>query len=228
MIVSKGPQHELLTLADNMFGEEFLPQPSILPQVDVVITHGGNNTVTECFHFGKPMIVLPLFWDQYDNAQRVDELGYGVRLDTYRVRGRAADRRDRSLLADAGLKPRHRAVSQQLQASPGNVRAADLIERLAATRRTGHVVASRIARHTRSGESGRSMWRTPRCESASITALCTAGVEPIVADSPIPLAPSGFSGVGVSVCAISNHGSSEAAGMPYVGRLPLIGFPVSS
>jgi UDP:flavonoid glycosyltransferase YjiC (YdhE family) len=30
------------------------------------------------------MIVLPLFWDQYDNAQRVHELGLGSRLDTYR------------------------------------------------------------------------------------------------------------------------------------------------
>jgi UDP:flavonoid glycosyltransferase YjiC (YdhE family) len=133
VIVSKGPQHELLTLADNMFGEEFLPQPSILPQVDVVITHGGNNTVTECFHFGKPMIVLPLFWDQYDNAQRVDELGYGVRLDTYRFEDEQLTDAIGGLLADADLKPRHRAVSQQLQASPGNVRAADLIERLAST-----------------------------------------------------------------------------------------------
>ena len=225
VIVSKGPQHELLTLADNMFGEEFLPQPSILPQVDVVITHGGNNTVTECFHFGKPMIVLPLFWDQYDNAQRVDELNYGTRLDTYRFEDEQLTGAIASLLADEGLKPRHLAVSQQLQASPGNVRAADLIERLADDRRARHVVASRIARHTRSGESGRSMWRTPRCESASITALWTAGVEPIAADSPIPLAPSGFSGVGVSVCAISNGGSSEAAGIPYVASVPLMGLP---
>jgi len=133
VIVSMGPQHELLTLADNMFGAEFLPQPSILPQVDVVITHGGNNTVTECFHFGKPMIVLPLFWDQYDNAQRVDELGYGVRLDTYRFEDEQLTSAIASLLADEGLKPRHLAVSQRLQASPGNVRAADLIERLAVT-----------------------------------------------------------------------------------------------
>ena len=44
VIVSKGPQHELLRLADNMVGAEFLPQASILPQVDLVITHGGNNT----------------------------------------------------------------------------------------------------------------------------------------------------------------------------------------
>jgi len=83
VIVSMGPQHEELELAENMVGEEFLPQASILPQVDLVITHGGNNTVTECLAFGKPMVVLPLFWDQYDNAQRIDETGFGARLDTY-------------------------------------------------------------------------------------------------------------------------------------------------
>jgi MGT family glycosyltransferase len=130
-IVSKGPQHQAFELADNMVGAEFLPQPSILPLVDVVITHGGNNTVTESWSFGKPMIVLPLFWDQYDNAQRVHELGLGVRLPTYSFEdAELADAIDR-LARDETLADRLRTMSDRLQAHPGTERAADLIERLA-------------------------------------------------------------------------------------------------
>ncbi len=131
VIVSMGPQHQQLELAANMVGEEFLPQASILPMVDVVVTHGGNNTVTECLHFGKPMVVLPLFWDQYDNAQRVDETGFGVRLATYEhepAELRAAIDR---LLDDAALADHLDAVSRRLRATPGTERAADLIEALA-------------------------------------------------------------------------------------------------
>ena len=130
-IVSKGPQHTEFELADNMWGEEFLPQPAILPQVDLVVTHGGNNTTTECFHFGKPMVALPIFWDQHDNAQRVHETGFGVRLPTYDFEASdllgAVDR----LLADGDLRSRLAAVSARVQASPGTVKAAGLLERLA-------------------------------------------------------------------------------------------------
>jgi MGT family glycosyltransferase len=132
VIVSKGPQHELLRLPDTMAGEEFLPQTSILPQVDAVITHGGNNTVTECLHFGKPMVVLPLFWDQYDNAQRIQETGFGQRLDTYGHEPAellaAVDR----LLLDAAVHDRLAAVSARLQAHGGTARAAERIEAVAA------------------------------------------------------------------------------------------------
>ena len=130
-IVSKGPQHEEYGLADNMAGEEFLPQTSLLPKVDLVITHGGNNTITEALHFGVPMIVLPLFWDQHDNAQRMDETGHGVRLATYTFEpeqmGDAIDR----LLSDRDLGRRLAAIARRLQANRGNERAAALIERLA-------------------------------------------------------------------------------------------------
>lgn len=132
-IVSKGPQAELYELADNMVGEEFLPQPAILPQVDLVITHGGNNTVTESWYFGKPMVVLPVFWDQYDNAQRVDELGLGVRVPTYAFEDEQLTGAIDRLLADADLRGRLAAISSRLRMNPGTVKAADLIERLART-----------------------------------------------------------------------------------------------
>ena len=85
-----------------------------------------------------------------------------------------------------------------------------------------------MARHTRSGLSGMSRWRTPRWLSASTTAFCTAGVLPTVADSPMPLAPSGLSGDGVSVWATSNCGNSAALGMPYSARVDVSGLPSSS
>ena len=131
-IVSKGPQHDQYELAENMWGEEFVPQPSILPQVDLVITHAGNNTTTECMHFGKPMIALPLFWDQYDNAQRVDDTGFGARLRTYAFEPEEMSAAIDRLLGDAELRGRLDATAARLQANPGTVTAADLIERVAA------------------------------------------------------------------------------------------------
>jgi MGT family glycosyltransferase len=128
-IVSKGPQHAEYELAENMWGAELLPQPAILPQVDAAITHGGNNTTTECFHFGKPMVALPLFWDQYDNAQRVDETGFGVRLPTYEAGDDLLAALDR-VLGDDETRGRLAAISARVQASPGTAKAADLIEQL--------------------------------------------------------------------------------------------------
>ncbi len=130
-IVSMGPLHAELELAPNMAGAEFLPQTSIIPQADLVITHGGNNTTTECLHFGKPMIVLPLFWDQHDNAQRVAELGLGVRLDTYRFTDAELHGALAQLLGDGALRDRLAAGAAQIKARQGLRRAADLIEEAA-------------------------------------------------------------------------------------------------
>ncbi|GGP89233.1 glycosyltransferase [Streptosporangium pseudovulgare] len=132
-IVSKGPLHEEIKLADNMWGAETVPQTTILPMVDLVITHGGNNTTTEALHFGKPMILLPLFWDQYDNAQRVHELGYGVRLGTYTFTDEELTGALERLLGDTALRERLAAAGEEIRRRDGLRRAADLIERAGAS-----------------------------------------------------------------------------------------------
>ena len=131
VIVSMGPLHEQLTLGERMWGEQFVPQTAIVPQCDVMITHGGNNTVGEAFTFGVPTIVLPLFWDQYDNAQRIDECGFGVRLSTYEFTDNELHSAIDRLSADRALATRLGAASQRLQTAPGRIRAAKLIEQIA-------------------------------------------------------------------------------------------------
>ena len=131
-VVSKGPQHTEFELAENMVGAEFLPQTSVLPHVDLVITHGGNNTTTECMWFGKPMVVLPIFWDQHDNAQRVHETGFGTRLPTYGFEDEELTAAVERFLADREVAQRATEASTRLRRRPGTVTAAYLIERLAA------------------------------------------------------------------------------------------------
>ena len=129
-IVSKGPQHTEYELADNMIGAEFVPQTRIIPEVDLVITHGGNNTTTESLHFGKPMILLPLFWDQYDNAQRMHELGFGRRLATYAFTDQEMNDALTALLDDTELRARMADMAEAIQARDGLRVGADVIERV--------------------------------------------------------------------------------------------------
>ena len=129
-VVSKGPRADEFDLPDNMWGRARVPQTNVIPHCDLVITHGGNNTTTEALHFGKPMIVLPLFWDQYDNAQRVDELGLGVRLPTYAFEDDQLRSTVDRLVADEPLRARMDTVGEEIRREDGLDRAADLIEAL--------------------------------------------------------------------------------------------------
>ena len=127
-VVSKGSRADEFELPDNMWGEARVPQTSVISEVDLVITHGGNNTVTEALHFGKPMVVLPLFWDQYDNAQRMHELGYGVQLATYDFSDDDLIGAVDGLLADETLRSNLEVLGERIRDQEGTRVAADLIE----------------------------------------------------------------------------------------------------
>ena len=77
-------------------------------------------------------------------------------------------------------------------------------------RATPRQPAAEIAAQTFSGLHGMVMWRTPRWLTASMIALYTEGMPPIVPDSPTPFAPSSLTQVGVSIGTSSKLGSSAA------------------
>ncbi|XP_054157603.1 NDP-glycosyltransferase YjiC-like [Oppia nitens] len=129
-IVSKGPLHNEYDLPDNMWGQQSIPQLQVLPIVDLVITHGGNNTVTETMYFGKPMIVLPLFVDQFDNAQCVEDNGFGIRLDLHSCTENELLSAIDKLLSDKQLHEKLAKISKRIQSDNSQRKLPKIFENL--------------------------------------------------------------------------------------------------
>lgn len=123
-------------LPGNVQVASFFPQPSVLPHCDAVIHHGGNNTFNEALYFGKPSLILPFCWDGLDNAVRIEETGYGLRLPRYAWTDTefiaALDR----LRTDRAMHGRLREIARRMQEADGRRKAArlmaDLINRAGA------------------------------------------------------------------------------------------------
>lgn len=117
-------------LPGNVHIDSWFPQPSVIPQVDVVIHHGGNNSFTECLLFGKPAVVMPFAWDGHDNAMRAHETGHGLRLTRGDWTEAALHDALRTCLTDAAMHERMRRTSEQMKARNGPASAASALNDL--------------------------------------------------------------------------------------------------
>ena len=76
------------------------------------------------------MIVLPLFGDQFDNAQRVHETGYGLRLEPYKFTEPELIGGIDLLLNDKELNHKLQQASKRIQSENRHELLADRIEEL--------------------------------------------------------------------------------------------------
>ncbi|XP_073944344.1 UDP-glycosyltransferase UGT5-like [Choristoneura fumiferana] len=67
---------------DNVLTSSWLPQLDILchPNVLAFISHGGMLSMSEAAHCGTPLLTLPFFGDQFNNAASARESGLGITL----------------------------------------------------------------------------------------------------------------------------------------------------
>lgn len=114
----------------NVIIDKWFPQPSVIPQVDAVIHHGGNNTFTECLYFGKPSIIMPYVWDGHDNATRVQETGHGIKMHRNRWTLDELRRKLQTILTDEEMKRRLQTTSRQMHQQAGPEKAAQLLDSL--------------------------------------------------------------------------------------------------
>jgi len=64
----------------NVHVEAWVPQGEALARARAVICHGGSGTVIGALAAARPLVVVPLFADQPENARRIAALGAGIDL----------------------------------------------------------------------------------------------------------------------------------------------------
>ncbi|HLJ97866.1 MAG TPA: glycosyltransferase [Gemmataceae bacterium] len=107
----------------------FAPFRQLLPLCAAVVHHGGIGTTAAALAAGTPQLVLPLAWDQPDNARRLQGLGVGIRLGP---RQRTAEHLARALrrLMTPDVWARCRAVADRVGKMDGLEVAAPWVEGL--------------------------------------------------------------------------------------------------
>ncbi len=98
--------------------ERFLPQGEVLPNVDLVVSHGGSGSLMATLAHGLPSLLLPLGADQPHNAVRAEEIGVASVLDAATAAPEEVGTHGRAVLADGAMRDRCLAVAEELKTRP--------------------------------------------------------------------------------------------------------------
>ena len=92
-----GEAFQCENLMENLSVVSYLPYKEYIPQMDYVIHHGGAGIFYQCIIYGKPALILPHDYDQFDYAVRGVEAGvaFTAKRDNSKAIGQAFE----SLLA---------------------------------------------------------------------------------------------------------------------------------
>jgi UDP:flavonoid glycosyltransferase YjiC (YdhE family) len=83
ILLTRHRRHIPARLPDGVAHCSYAPFSQLLPRCAMLVHHGGIGTTAQALASGKPQIITPFSFDQFDNAERSRKLG-----SAYVLRGR--------------------------------------------------------------------------------------------------------------------------------------------
>jgi len=119
---------------DNLHVERWVPQQDVLAHASAAVVHGGSGSTLGALAAGVPLVVVPLFADQPQNARRVAEVGAGLAVEPNRddIPATIGPLRAaiETVLSESSYEERAEALAAELRAEPPVDAAVALLERL--------------------------------------------------------------------------------------------------
>lgn len=134
LLVGKDARNQLPSpLPDGVATFAYAPYSWLFPRAAAIVHQGGIGTTAQALRAGRPMLVVPYGFDQFDNADHIRRLGVGDWIRRGRYNAGRATAVLRRLLGDRGTSDRADRIGRAVRAENGPSRAADALEELART-----------------------------------------------------------------------------------------------
>ena len=108
----------------------YAPYADLFPQMAAIVHQGGVGTTQAACYYGIPSIIVPRGFDQFENAAHIQREGWGLRLLPTDFSAYSLRYRLERLLRSGEIRTKVKALSREMQAEPGVVRSAEMIEAL--------------------------------------------------------------------------------------------------
>jgi rhamnosyltransferase subunit B len=128
LLLTRFPEQVPAVLPDGVRHVDFVPFRWLLKRSALLAHHGGIGSMSQALAAGVPQVIMPMGFDQRDNAARVERLGVGNSLPPKHFRGPALAEMIRGLLDESAVAGRCRDIAARLADANGVEKACDEIE----------------------------------------------------------------------------------------------------
>ena len=112
ILLSRYAQLIPANLPDTILHTEWVPMSRLLPRAALLTHHGGIGTTAQALAAGVPQLITPLAHDQFDNANKLKDIGVGDRLLPKQFRTNRAVPAIRRLLTDPVVRENAQKYAQ--------------------------------------------------------------------------------------------------------------------
>jgi UDP:flavonoid glycosyltransferase YjiC (YdhE family) len=131
ILLTGKPPEALGTVAPTVKVFQYLPYSTVFPRALAIVHSGGIGTLAQALAAGRPQLVVPVAFDQPDNARRASLLGVARSVPFRQATASAMTRELSVLLGSPDYAARARSVGQQIAAEDAGRVAADALENAA-------------------------------------------------------------------------------------------------
>lgn len=132
ILLTGKPAKELGALPSTIAAFPYLPYSRVFPHAAAIVHSSGIGTLAQALASGRPQLIVPVAFDQPDNARRTVALGVARSVPFQKASANAMARELKALLETPAYAERGAAVGKSVRGEDGAGAASDLLLNFAA------------------------------------------------------------------------------------------------